>query len=244
LIQQHCQYWIFNSTPHSQSTQLPDDLVPIDIIKEIPGGIGTKMALPMTQSKTIQENRTEWFQQTKGNLNQLVGEIALLHDPEEMQQLFTETTHVEIASDGGHDPTSGKSSFGWVISANKQLLAKGWGPAQSHPLLAESFQAEGYGIASALVFVHNLSNQLNISPNHHKWMIYLDNKVLIQCIEGYITNIPISQWNLRADEDITKVAYSLLKKIPAQLTHVKSHQDNNKDQHLLPYLAQLNTIAD
>jgi hypothetical protein len=150
------------------------------------------MAMPMTQSKTTQENRTEWFQRTNGKLNQLVGEIALLHDPEEMQQIFTETTNAEIASDGGHDPTSGKSSFGWVISANKQLLAKGRGPAQSHPLLAESFRAEGYSIASALIFVHNLSNQLNISPDHHKWTIYLDNKALIQRIEGYITNIPIS----------------------------------------------------
>jgi hypothetical protein len=63
-------------------------------------------------------------------------------------------------------------------------------------------------------------NQFNISPDHHKWTIYLDNKALIQRIEGYITNIPISRWNIRADEDITKVAYSLLKKIPAQLTHV------------------------
>jgi hypothetical protein len=125
-----------------------------------------------------------------------VGEITLLHDQEEMQQIFIERTHVEIASDGGHDPSTGKSSFGWVISANKQLLAKGRGPAQAHPLLAESFRAEGYGIASALVFVNNLCSQFNISPEHHRWTIYLDNKAMIQRIEGYISNIKIPRWNL------------------------------------------------
>jgi hypothetical protein len=90
----------------------------------------------------------------------------------------------------------------------------------------------------------HLCSQFNISPEHHRWTIYLDNKAMIQRIEGYISNIKIPRWNLRADEDITNVAYSLLTKIPAQLTHVKSHQDNNKDQQLLPYSAQLNIMAD
>jgi hypothetical protein len=109
----------------------------------------------------------------------------------------------EIASDGGHDPISGISTFGWVMSVNNSLIAKGQGPVEAHPQLAESFRAEGYGLASAGLFIQNLIKKFNIQMGNHSWQVYINNKSLIQRMETYDTQLPIARWNLRPDEDIT-----------------------------------------
>jgi hypothetical protein len=48
-------------------------------------------------------------------------------------------TRIEVALDGGFDPASGISTFGWVIAMNRRLTVKGCGPVAAHPELAESF---------------------------------------------------------------------------------------------------------
>jgi hypothetical protein len=67
---------------------------------------------------------------------------------------LTEKSQMIIASDGGHDPSSGISSFGWAMTINNVVIAKGQGPVQVAPEMAESFRAEGYGLASACLFAH------------------------------------------------------------------------------------------
>jgi hypothetical protein len=130
-----------------------------------------------------------------------------------------------------------------VASINGNVIAQARGPAQCHPLLAESFRAEGYGIASAAQFAQNMIGRFKINAKEHEWFFYLDNKSMIQRLEGY-SQIYTPKWNLRPDEDITKLAHKLLHTIPHQLTHVKSHQDNIKSDKKLPFPAVMNIMAD
>jgi hypothetical protein len=109
--------------------------------------------------------------------------------------------------------------------------------------LAESFRAEGYGITSAGIFARNLINRFEIDTNNHEWFFYLDNQSMIQRLSGY-SSISAPKWNLRPDEDITKMASTVMKPIPHQLIHVKSHQDTTKNPDDLPFPAVLNIMAD
>jgi hypothetical protein len=125
-------------------------------------------------------------------LDHIVGTVSLLYDNDDiLKALFYAKVRVDIASDGGHNPETGISTFGWVVSVNKLHIAKGRGPAQVHPQLAESFRSEGYGLASALIFIHNLIRTFDISPPEHAWNIYINNKSLIQCMDGYLLDVPI-----------------------------------------------------
>jgi ribonuclease HI len=146
--------------------------------------------------------------------NDLEGEISriqekhkavlnILMEEGEILDIFTHPTRVKIASDGGFNPKTGKSSYGWVIAANKILIAKGRGAAAAHPDLAESFRAEGFGLEAALQFLEALTKQLHIDKDQHSWRFYLDNKAMIQRMESYDQSIQHSKWNLRPDADIT-----------------------------------------
>jgi hypothetical protein len=65
--------------------------------------------------------------------------VSLLVDKSEIEMTLGNSTRIEVASDGGFDPASGISTFGWVIAMNRRLIAKGRGPVAAHPELAESF---------------------------------------------------------------------------------------------------------
>jgi ribonuclease HI len=149
-----------------------------------------------------------------------------------------------VASDGGFDPATGISSYGWVIAFNRVLIAKGRGPAEAHPDLGESFRSEGYGLASVSAFIMALITFLQISVEDHIWKFYIDNKAMIQRMESYRNSIPNLRWNLRPDADITNKANVYLRNIPATLEHVKSHQDDTKKNRDLTFDAHLNIIAD
>jgi hypothetical protein len=56
--------------------------------------------------------------------------------------------------------------------------------------------------------------------------------------------MPVPCWNLRPDKDIARTAHSLLAKLPIQLQHVKSHQDNKHGPTQINFEAQMNILAD
>jgi hypothetical protein len=91
------------------------------------------MAAKQLQDEMAQEQQRVWYQVPFLKYPHLTGHTSLLMDPNDIQEIFHDKTHIEIASDGGHDPESGISTFGWVIAANTSLMAKGRGPAQAHP---------------------------------------------------------------------------------------------------------------
>jgi hypothetical protein len=134
----------------------------------------------MVTKETIDKTSPHWFNKTSTNLHHITGTTEIVFD--DMEQATFQNTNMtfEIASDGGHDPKSGISTFGWVASMNKQLIAKGRGPVEAHPELAESFRAEGYGLVSAGLFIQNLIENFNIEAQQHQWRVYIDNQSLIQ----------------------------------------------------------------
>jgi hypothetical protein len=196
-----------------------------------------------TESESNKEESFE-IELEKHQTNPLFHNIALLADTEEIDSLLQGGTNFEIASDGGHDPESGISTYGWIVLIDKRPIAKGRGPAAAHPLMAESFRAEGFGIASAGAFLQTLIQHFEVQVKQFNWHFFVDNQAMIKRMESYELQIPSSGWNLRADADITNFAYGTLKELHPSFQHVKSHQDTNESDEPLPFDAQINVIAD
>jgi enamine deaminase RidA (YjgF/YER057c/UK114 family) len=223
---------------------LPDKVIPIDIKTETEEGIVTdswSQMVPTEKDPNICSSLREYINLTAKKRSE---RIMLLIDENDMVNCLSNPTRIEVASDGGFDPSSGISSYGWIIAFNRSLVAKGQGPAEAHPDLAESFRSEGYGLASVTAFIMAMVTFLHIAPEEHSWKFYIDNKAMIQRMESYRDEIWHSKWNLRSDSDITNKAHEYLRNIPAVLVHVKSHQDNEKEMSALSFDAQLNIMAD
>jgi hypothetical protein len=234
----------FSAEPiQNQTIEPPSNATPTEVIHTNKETI--IVARPAESLDRIQLSPTEppWYRTAFENFTHITGEIKLLMADDDIISLIQSKSFFEFASDGGHDPTTGISSFGWVAAINKTVIAQGRGPVQCHPKLAESFRAEGYGIASVGLFARNLINKLGIDTQKHIWLFYLDNKSMIQRLEGYAT-INTPKWNLRPDEDITRLAHSILQRIPFQLEHIKSHQDTDSQTEKLSFPAVLNIVAD
>jgi hypothetical protein len=222
----------------------PNGSIPTDYLTATGREIRTsKTDIAVKQKNPTASPANKWYSVSDPHISHLIGKIELLFDDEDTM-LKEPNMIFEIASDGGHDPISGISTFGWVVAVNKQLLAKGRGPVEVHPQLAESFRAEGYGLASAGLFVQNLIRKYGIQTEKHSWRVYIDNKSLIQRMETYSEQFGIARWNLRPDEDITRAAHDIWRTVAYQLIHVKSHQDTHTDWDKLSFPAILNVIAD
>jgi hypothetical protein len=196
-----------------------------------------------SENKSKPTTATQWYKTSAPNTTHLIGNITMILEDDDITPLIHGKSIFEFASDGGHDPSTGISTFGWVASVNSTIIAQCRGPAQCHPSLAESFRAEGYGITSAGLFARNLINRFEINTRNHEWFFYLDNQSMIQRLSGY-KGVSPSKWNLRPDEDITKMASLVITPIPHHFIHVKSHQDTSKNPEDLPFPAVLNIMAD
>jgi hypothetical protein len=49
----------------------------------------------------------------------------------------------------GYDQLKGITSYGWVVAVNETVIAKGKGPAEAHPAIAEAYRGEAYGLGSS-----------------------------------------------------------------------------------------------
>jgi ribonuclease HI len=233
---------IFQKEAYNLDT-LPNRVIPIDIQIETEEGIvtgGWRDLAPEVEQETC-SSIAEYITMTARARSE---RITLLVDEIDIAEILRNPARIEVASDGGFDPSSGISSYGWVIAFNRILIAKGRGPAEAHPDLAESFRSEGYGLASAAAFIMAMVTFLKFSTQEHSWKFYIDNKAMIQRMESYKATIRHSKWNLRSDSDITNKAHEYLRHIPASLVHVKSHQDDGKDNSKLTFDAQMNIMAD
>jgi ribonuclease HI len=163
----------------------------------------------------------------------------------EARQLFMEAPEINIATDGGYNPKSGISTYGWVIATDDQVIVTGRGPAEAHPTMANSFRAEGYGAASALVFLTAYCQLNQVKTKPKTWYMFIDNKSMVSRLTEHITPWKRkAKHHTRPEADITNVAGTLLQQgFHIQIAHVKSHQDV-RNPGKLSWDAQLNIIAD
>jgi hypothetical protein len=236
---------LFNKSESVLELEPPEQAIPIDIVGESNENwiTGKNSTQPPTVS-TPHRSPKNTAEAILADASRLENTTKILMEAQDIPKLFSNHTIVETASDGGFNPSTGISSFGWVVAANKTLIAMGRGPVAAHPELAESFRAEGYGLAAALLFLSSMTKHLKIDIQKHSWKFYIDNKAMIHRMQSYQWKEKITKWNLRPDADITNLADEYLRNFPASLIHVKSHQDEQRDTNDLPFKAQLNVLAD
>jgi hypothetical protein len=231
-------------TEYTETHEIPSRSIPIEVKMKTDDSIVTGGWNTLAQEKTEQAEHNTFHEYFLQNTNVPIDKVTLLVEEDDIVKILQEPTRIEVASDGGFDPKSGISSYGWVVAMNRMIIAKGRGPVAAHPDLAESFRSEGYGLASVAGFIKGMIRYFNIIPVDHSWKFYLDNKAMIQRMESYSMSIRHSRWNLRSDADITNTANKNFNNIPATLIHVKSHQDETKDSETLKFEAQINVLAD
>lgn len=184
------------STEYTVIDRVPEHLIAIDIKSQTTENITTGGWSPFqkaTHKRVVCQCFTEHVNQHQKVLSE---HISILVEESEIVATLKNPTRIEVASDGGFDPTSGISTFGWEVAMNRRLIAKGRGPVAAHPDLAESFRAEEYGLASVTGFIKLMINHFNITIEEHTWKFYIDNKAMIQRMESYHTNIRHSRRNL------------------------------------------------
>jgi hypothetical protein len=83
----------------------------------------------------------------------LFHDVVLTEEEGEIAANWSRPSLVDTATDGSFDAQYGIMAYGWVIAVNERVIAKGKGPAEAHPDLAEPFRAKAYGLASASAFI-------------------------------------------------------------------------------------------
>jgi hypothetical protein len=194
---------LFQKNANTLEINIPPTATPLDIISETEAHWITSLPAQQKEKTTLIQQPKQFQEKISLMQEKHKAVINVLLNNKDISEIFQRTAQVEVATYGGFNPLTGKSSYGWIMAANKTLIAKGHGPAAAHPELAESFQAEGFGINTALCFLQVLTSHFQINKEKHTWRFYLDNHAMIQRMESYKQNIKYSKWNLHPDAEIT-----------------------------------------
>jgi hypothetical protein len=168
--------------------------------------------------------------------------IQLTVDELDIQQQLRNTATFDVATDGSFNNATGISSYGWVITLNRTVIAKAQGPVPAYKIMAEPFRAEIHGVASASSFINMLMDHMNDNAIRHKWFCLIDNTSVIRKLEKYSTTKITPKWHLLPDADILEYTVKQAATIPFNFIHVKSHQDRNSGK--MSFDAQMNCMAD
>jgi hypothetical protein len=111
-----------------------------------------------------------------------------------------------------------------------------------------SFRAESYGILSALLFLDTYIKHYDTQLDKHTILkFYCNSSSLLKRIARAQNRSWINPTNcLASDYNLESGILDLLEKIPITFNfiHVKSHQDDETEVHLLPWEAQMNVKSD
>jgi hypothetical protein len=120
------------------------------------------------------------IQQLPPSLKSLVEHREVLASKEDTNRCLEQQQQIYLASDGGAIP--GQASYGWILQIGDTQIAKGKGPTfGDNP---RSFRAEGYGMASALVYLRLIQRQAEFTRDpRSKNTIICDNQGLLTRIE-------------------------------------------------------------
>jgi hypothetical protein len=232
LIKQNRRKCYFNVSTINVSNDI-SNVIPLDIIsrtaRHYVTGKPPKQIVPKTKKSKYRRISDE-------------ESVDFLKEESEIRQLLAKTRLIDAATDGSHDPSTGKMAYGWVIAIGENTVATGNGPAAGHPSLSSAFRAEAYGLWSMATFLCHLSDKYQISSTSHKLFVHLDNKALIGRMDRY-GDQGVSAGSINfPDADVTIPAYEELKTWTAQLQHVKSHNKTTTGEYSFP--EKLNRIAD
>jgi hypothetical protein len=116
---------------HKEVADTPTNVVPIDILRitnniittTIPSGIKTKiMDKHERQIDTITEHIIKHYPRYQ-HLQQSFEWVA---DRNSIEAHFSQQHITHIATDGGYDPITGISTYGWVIASSDMIIVTGW----------------------------------------------------------------------------------------------------------------------
>ncbi len=182
--------------------------------------------------------------QLPSRLRSLVEHVEQLATDEEITQCLEANQIIRIASDGGAIP--GRASYGWIIQIGSTEIAKGKGPTHGND--PRSFRAEGYGMASSLLYLRLLQRQFDFQRERRTTNIIIcDNQGLLTRIEEAVEwTYTTPNVTLRAEWDIESVILNLYQELEINFTfmHVKSHQDDETTTANLSLESRLNVEAD
>ncbi len=138
-------------------------------------------------------------------------DVELAVDETTLANILTTQSCILLASDGGAVP--GRGSFGWVLQIGNTIIARGKGPAYGPD--PRSFRAEGYGMASGLLFIHLLQQHFAITwSNERGNKLICDNEGLLIRIEKTLTWTYLQpNVTLRSEWDIESVILDAYKNI-------------------------------
>jgi hypothetical protein len=223
---------------------LPADAIPVDIQVVTEKHIITGRTATLLQESKLTDATTFLAKIKIDQQDSLLHNVELQLDEQRIRQSIQRPAQFDTASDGGHDQITGILTYGWVISINEIIIATGYGPAEAHPHLAESYRAEAYGLASATAFIRNLVQHFGINVTDHRWFFLLDSKTLIRRMESYRNETITPKWAHKPDADITTVAHNNIRDMNAQFIHIKGHQDKGISDKPLKFTAAMNIKAD
>jgi hypothetical protein len=183
------------------------------------------------------------IQELPDSLHQLLTHVDRLVPMQTIEACLARQEPIYLASDGGAIP--GQASFGWILQIGTTQIAKAKGPAYGDD--PRSFRAEGYGMASALLYLRLLKDHFEFTRTQTSVnKLICDNEGLLTWIEDasewlyYTPNV-----TLQAEWDIESVILAEHRKLGMKFIfqHVKSHQDNDADLASLSLETRLNVEA-
>jgi hypothetical protein len=137
-----------------------------------------------------------------------------------------------------------KFSYGWIIQIGDHQIAKGKRPTfVSDP---PSFRAEGYGMASAMLYLRLLQRQIEFTrgPRAVNKVICDNQALLLRIAEASEWTYTTPNITLRAEWDVESVILTLQQELNLRFeyVHVKSHHDNSTPMHGLSLEVRLTNV--
>jgi hypothetical protein len=112
---------VFKKKTSDLDLMLPDTAIPIEIITNTNENWVTNRLKEQRAIERSKRPRTPKLLREKmtNDSTKLLGIAQLLMDEHDIGQFFSQRAHVETATDGGFNPSTGISSFGWIIAIIK-----------------------------------------------------------------------------------------------------------------------------
>jgi hypothetical protein len=116
-------------------------------------------SFPQSQTLCYPESVKDMIQQLPTSLQHLVNNVTVMASKAETTSYLQLKQPIFLASDGSAIP--GQASYEWIIQIGEHQIAKGKGSTfGSYP---RSFRAEGYGMASAMLYLRLLQRQIEFT---------------------------------------------------------------------------------